>query len=233
MPEIQYDFLRNRGTTDMSFALPQLQEKCQYMRTHLYTTFMGPMKASGTVNLNGLWKVIQKFGCPLLFTHMAGPFSSQLPSITTEAAIDGQDPGQGSPGENGNLQLKWSGQFLRMDEERLPKRLFYGHVAVGSCSQGVQRSCYKYTLVSFLKSLPINTTTREEFASDRSTWRRKLQTGAAFYEASRMTAAKAKRTARNSQTQRTDAANAEVLPTCPRCQRYFIARIGLIRHLRA
>ncbi|BHF82587.1 hypothetical protein SprV_0802572600 [Sparganum proliferum] len=38
--ESQCGFRRHRGTTDMIFAARQLQEKCQEMRTHLYSTFV-------------------------------------------------------------------------------------------------------------------------------------------------------------------------------------------------
>ncbi|VDN44213.1 unnamed protein product, partial [Dibothriocephalus latus] len=48
----------------MIFAARQLQEKCQEMRTHLYTTFVDLTKALDTVNRLGLWIVMQKFGCP-------------------------------------------------------------------------------------------------------------------------------------------------------------------------
>ncbi|VDL93498.1 unnamed protein product [Schistocephalus solidus] len=70
LPESQCSFRRHRGTTDMIFAARQLQEKCQEMRTHLYTTFVDLTKAFDTVNRDGLWKVMQKFGCPERFTHM-------------------------------------------------------------------------------------------------------------------------------------------------------------------
>ncbi|BHF62195.1 hypothetical protein SprV_0100517600 [Sparganum proliferum] len=64
LPESQCGFRRYRGTTDMIFAARQLQEKCQEMRTHLYSTFVDLTKAFDTVNREGLWKIIQKFGSP-------------------------------------------------------------------------------------------------------------------------------------------------------------------------
>ncbi|VDL95630.1 unnamed protein product [Schistocephalus solidus] len=70
LPESQCGFRRHRGTTDMIFATRQLQEKCQEMQTHLYTTCMDLTKAFEMVNRDGLWKVMQKFGCPEQFTHM-------------------------------------------------------------------------------------------------------------------------------------------------------------------
>ncbi|BHF83453.1 hypothetical protein SprV_0902659500 [Sparganum proliferum] len=64
LPESQCGFRRHRGTTDMIFAARQLQEKCQEMRTHLYSTFVDLTKAFDTVNREGLWKIMQKFGFP-------------------------------------------------------------------------------------------------------------------------------------------------------------------------
>nr|VZI18567.1 unnamed protein product [Spirometra erinaceieuropaei] len=130
------------------------------------------------------------------------------------------------------MQLRWSGHLVRMDDERLPKRLFYGDVATGSRRQGGQIRRYKDTLKSSLKRLQINPTNREELARDRPTWRRTVKTGAAIYEANRIAAAKAKREARKSQLRPVRNAAAQPLPTCPRCQRTFRARIGLVGHLR-
>nr|VZI01404.1 unnamed protein product [Spirometra erinaceieuropaei] len=97
------------------------------------------------------------------------------------------------------MQLRWSGHLVRMDDERLPKRLFYGDVATGSRRQGGQIRRYKDTLKFSLKRLQINPTNWEELARDRPTWRRTVKTGAAIYEANRIAAAKAKREARKSQ----------------------------------
>ncbi|VDL87021.1 unnamed protein product, partial [Schistocephalus solidus] len=52
----------------MIFAARQLQEEDQETGTHLYTTFVNLTKAFGTVNRDGLWIIMQKFGCPELFT---------------------------------------------------------------------------------------------------------------------------------------------------------------------
>nr|VZI11771.1 unnamed protein product [Spirometra erinaceieuropaei] len=130
------------------------------------------------------------------------------------------------------MQLRWSGHLVRMDDERLPKRLFYGDVATGSRRQGGQIRLYKDTLKSSLKRLKMNPTNWEELARDRPTWRRTVKTGAAIYEANRIAAAKAKREARKSQSRPVRNAAAQPLPTCPRCQRTFRARIGLVGHLR-
>nr|VZI46167.1 unnamed protein product [Spirometra erinaceieuropaei] len=70
LPESQCGFRRHRATTDMIFAERQLQEKWQEMRTHLYFTFLDLTTPFDTVNRDGLWKIMQKFGCPVRFTQM-------------------------------------------------------------------------------------------------------------------------------------------------------------------
>ncbi|BHF57262.1 hypothetical protein SprV_0100020300 [Sparganum proliferum] len=128
------------------------------------------------------------------------------------------------------MQLRWSGHLVRMDDVRLPKRLFYGDVAMGSRRQGGQIRRYKDTLNSSLKRLQINPTNWEDLALDRATWRRTVKTGAAVYEANCVAAAKVKREARKSQLLPPRDANAQPPPTCPPCQRTFWAPTGLVGH---
>nr|VZI11177.1 unnamed protein product [Spirometra erinaceieuropaei] len=109
----------------------------------------------------------------------------------------------------------WSGHLVRMDDERLPKRLFCGDVATGSRRQGGQSRRYMDTLKSSLKRLHINPTNWEDLAHDRPTWRRTVRTGAAIYEANRIAAAKVKREACKSQLHPVRNADAQLLPTCP------------------
>nr|VZI39264.1 unnamed protein product [Spirometra erinaceieuropaei] len=54
------------------------------------------------------------------------------------------------------LQLRWSGHLVLMDDEALPKRLFYGGVATGSCRQGGQVRHCKDNLNASLKCLQID-----------------------------------------------------------------------------
>ncbi|BHF73840.1 hypothetical protein SprV_0401692400 [Sparganum proliferum] len=186
--------------------------------------------------------------CPLTFMHSMGPFGhmhihENLRCLRRILRLNWQDriPDTEVLERTGilsiytmlrQMQLRWSGHLVRMDDERLPKRLFYGDVATGSRRQGGQIRRYKDTLKSSLKRLQIDPTNWEELALDRPTWRRTVKTGAAIYDANRIAAAKVKREARKSQVRPVRNADAQPLPTCPRCQRTFRARIGLVGHLR-
>nr|VZI53039.1 unnamed protein product [Spirometra erinaceieuropaei] len=88
LPESQCGFRRHRGTTDMIFAARQLQEKCQEMRTHLYSTFVDLTKAFDTMNREGLWKIMQKFGCPERFTQMVRQLhDGMMARVTDNGAV--------------------------------------------------------------------------------------------------------------------------------------------------
>nr|VZI48511.1 unnamed protein product [Spirometra erinaceieuropaei] len=107
-----------------------------------------------------------------------------------------------------------------------------GDVATGFRRRGNQVRLYKDTLKTSLKRLQINPANWEDLARAQPTWRRAVKTGAAIFEATRITAAKAKREARKFQLPPPRNANAQPPPTCPRYRRTFRAQIGLIGHLR-
>nr|VZI42376.1 unnamed protein product [Spirometra erinaceieuropaei] len=87
-PESQCGVRRHRGTSDMVFAARQIQEKCQEMRTHLYSTFVDLTKAFDMVNREGLWKIMQKFGCPERFTQMVRQLhDGMMARVTDNGAV--------------------------------------------------------------------------------------------------------------------------------------------------
>ncbi|BHF70339.1 hypothetical protein SprV_0301338900 [Sparganum proliferum] len=88
LPESQCGFRRHRGTTDMIFAVRQLQEKCQEMWTHLYSTFVDLTKAFDTVNRERLWKIMQKFGCPERFIQMVRQlYDGMMARVTDNGSV--------------------------------------------------------------------------------------------------------------------------------------------------
>nr|VZI46074.1 unnamed protein product [Spirometra erinaceieuropaei] len=84
LPENQYGFRRLRVTPDILFTSRQLQEKCQEMRTHLYSTFMTLTKAFDTVGREELRKIMQKFNRPERFTHMVRQLHSDMMAQVTD-----------------------------------------------------------------------------------------------------------------------------------------------------
>ena len=70
----QCGFRKSRRTIDMIFAARQLQEKCQEQHQDLYTTFVDLTKAFDTVSREGLWRIMEKFGCPSKFINMVRQF---------------------------------------------------------------------------------------------------------------------------------------------------------------
>ena len=127
-------------------------------------------------------------------------------------------------------QLRWAGHVVRMPDERLPKRLFYGELQHGQRSHGGQKKRYKDTLKVSLKAFAINPDTWELAAKDRSTWRSSIHEGAKSCEANRITSAEKKRQARKARA--VNPPGDVPLVPCPFCSRTFRARIGLISHLR-
>nr|VZI08799.1 unnamed protein product [Spirometra erinaceieuropaei] len=178
---------------------------------------------------------IQRNPQTLCTRHSAqGPLTWFSPPVETVArgVAAEQSPATWSHSERPPRPLREPTADTPTPTPTLPKRLFYGDVATGSRRQGGQIRRYKDTLKSSLKCLQINPTNWEELPLDRPTWRRTVKTGAAIYEDNRIAAAKANREARKSQLRPVSNAAAHPLPTCPRCQRTFRARIGLVGHLR-
>jgi hypothetical protein len=63
-PESQCGFRSGRSTTDMIFAVRQLQEKSREQRVPLYMAFVDLTKAFDLVDRGSLFTVLKKAGCP-------------------------------------------------------------------------------------------------------------------------------------------------------------------------
>ena len=78
LPESQCGFRRGRSTIDMIFVARQLQEKCREQHQDLYMAFLDQTKAFDTVNLNLLWNILRKFGCPPTFIAILQQFHTGM-----------------------------------------------------------------------------------------------------------------------------------------------------------
>jgi hypothetical protein len=66
LPDSQCGFRPNRGTIDQIFALRQLQEKVVEQQVTMHVAFIDLTKAFDTVSREALWKIMSKFGIPLI-----------------------------------------------------------------------------------------------------------------------------------------------------------------------
>ncbi|KAJ1130123.1 hypothetical protein NDU88_008479 [Pleurodeles waltl] len=106
-----------------------------------------------------------------------------------------------------------------MPDIRLPKRLFYGEMAEGKCTQGRQKKRFKDTLKVSLKSFGIDPDSWEILAQDRPAWRSCISKGATSYEQSRIAEAQKKHELRKFIEKSLPTNPADHL--CPMCGRAF------------
>ena len=101
-------------------------------------------------------------------------------------------------------QLRWTGHVIRMPNERLLKKVFYGELQEGMGSQGGQKKRYKDTLKTSLKDF-VSMESWEQTAQERSKWRGLINKGAALYEKGRICEAERKSRERKDNTNATPA----------------------------
>ena len=116
---------------------------------------------------------------------------------------------------------------MRMEDNRLPKQLFYSELAIGSRKQGGQLLRYKDTLKQSLRACGIPVTGWESLASDRSAWRQAAKKGTSTFEKQRLSLLDNKR-----QTRKDRRTNSAATVTCPECGRTCASEFGLRSHQR-
>ena len=111
-------------------------------------------------------------------------------------------------------QLRWTGHVTRMPYERLPKKVLYGELQEGKCSQGGQNKRYKDTLKASLKDFDIPTESCEQAAQDRTKWRCLFNKGASQFEAKIICEAERKRKERKARAKGPSSDSAQSEFTC-------------------
>ena len=131
-------------------------------------------------------------------------------------------------------QLRWAGHVVRMDEGRLPRKVFYGELQEGKRGVGRPKLRYKDCLKRHLKAGNIRIESWEETAADRTMWRTSIKRAAKLVE-DRLE----EETVERSRRRAARSANAPLLQpalnslTCPSCGRVCHHRIGLHSHMRS
>lgn len=128
-------------------------------------------------------------------------------------------------------QLRWSGHVVRMENNRLPKQMFYSELTEGKRDVGGQKKRFKDGLKSHLNQCAIDTKEWENLAMNTTIWRKAIRDGVEKFEERRSKGIRLKRE-RKKETQ--EQPRTELPPglCCPECDRQFKARIGLYSHYR-
>ena len=82
-PESQCGFRSGRSTIDMIFSVRQLQEKCREQRQPLYLAFVDLTKAFDLVSRSGLFKLLQRIGCPPTLLSIIMSFHTNMKSTVS------------------------------------------------------------------------------------------------------------------------------------------------------
>jgi hypothetical protein len=126
-------------------------------------------------------------------------------------------------------QFRWSGHVIRMDDHRIPKRIFCSQLAHGTRTCGGQIKRYKDTLKANLKTCNIPAVDLESLVQDRNSWRTRCHEAIAVFESNRILSLKAERQRRKSKAAATDPATTALFK-CDVCGRACGSRIGLFAH---
>ena len=80
-PKSQCGLRAGRSTVDMIFTLRQLQEKCREHQQPLFQAFVDLTKAFDLVSRSGLFKILQKIGCPPKLLAIITSFHQDMQSM--------------------------------------------------------------------------------------------------------------------------------------------------------
>jgi len=119
-----------------------------------------------------------------------------------------------------------NGHVVRMEDDWIPKQVFFGHLSSGKRSQCGPIMRYKDTVKTNMKRCGLRPQSLSTAPFDRAQWRTTCQSAIASFEESRVAELDRKRAARKQLVINT---TSTVWP-CDRCSRTCSSRIGLFAH---
>ena len=125
-------------------------------------------------------------------------------------------------------KLRCTGHVIRMDNDRLPKQLFYGELVEGQRAVGGQLKKYEDTVRDTLGKCHITPANLEQRAAEREAWRNACRRSVTHFKEDR-TQWLCNRWERRHQAALQTSGNVYV---CSECGRRCTSRIGLLSHLR-
>lgn len=127
------------------------------------------------------------------------------------------------------VQLRWCGHVVRMEDDRIPKQLFYGQISNAPRRVGRPLLRYKDKVKDNLKRLDINHSRWEHIALDRKAWRTECFSRAKVFERTRIEHRDALRV-NNKQLREVNPVGNENI--CAECGFAARSKAGLSQHIR-
>ena len=126
-------------------------------------------------------------------------------------------------------KLRWIGQMIRMDDNRLPKQALYGELSTRERRSGGEKKRHKDQIKTILTKFIVAPEMLETYAADRSGWLTKFHEGPKKCRQGQNELMRLQRQGRHQQ----DLNVADRKFPCTICGRLCCSRIGLQSHLRA
>ena len=126
-------------------------------------------------------------------------------------------------------RLRWLGHVRRMEDDRIPKDILYGELALGRRTTGRPHLRFKDVCVRYVNALDIDIMSCESLAADRTQWRSALKQHLKTGEDKLVTATADKRARRK---EGSSSIRPESTHRCVICDKDCLSHIGLFTHKR-
>ena len=128
-----------------------------------------------------------------------------------------------------STRLRWCGHVVRMNDERIPKKVLYGELLHGHRSQHKPKKRYKDCVKESLVACDIRIDGWEATALDRYIWRQEVKRGCSTFETNESKWAKVKRDIRKGKIPGKEVQQF----VCTQCSRVCLSLAGLRSHERS
>ena len=127
--------------------------------------------------------------------------------------------------------MRWTGHVVRMEDDRLPKQLFYGELTTGKRPQHKPKKRFRDSVKDNLKAMHLDVENWEEKTLNRAEWRQSIRKGCNTFESERLKHAQLKRDLRKGSNTVLSAGTQSW--KCDVCERVLLSKAGYVNHTKA